>query len=200
MTALHTALARTTLPDVNPKRPDDDARHRQFFLILHRQLRLADRPAAVRTAARQRRLIPLIDAARPLAMRLRSVLRPRFASRAARMSRERFGKRRGLPMRRAPRFVQLALQSVDLSTQPLTLALQSLVLALQLLVLVPQSITLALRAFGTLTQLVDLARLSIIALVWRRLRHAAFMSDSREKYKYGILDLPRQDCTVVRTR
>src|SRR5881394_3719472 len=109
--------AHATLTDLNAKRSDDDARHWQFFLILHRHAGLADRASALRAVLGQRRVVGLIDPARAAATSLEAVLWAGFAPRSSGMRREPFREWRGLPMRRAASLVQLPLQSLDFSTQ-----------------------------------------------------------------------------------
>jgi hypothetical protein len=200
MAPLHPTRARATVADVNPERSDDDARHRQFFLILQRPPRLADRPATVWALVRQRRLVGFVDATRTAAPGLRPILRAGFASRSPGMRGKRLRERRRLTMRGPACLVQLTLQPLDFSMQALALALQSFVLSSQPLLFALRSIALALRTFGALTQFVDLARPLIVISACRQLRHAAFMPDSRKKYKYGILDSSRWDRARVRTR
>lgn len=96
-------------------------------------------------------------------------------------------------MRGAPGLVQLALYPLQLATEPVVLPQQSLALAAFV-------ITLPLGAFRAFTQVA--ARVGGLRVVVTRpwLRHATFMADSREKYKYGILDPMRVDRMRARTR
>ncbi len=178
MAPLHPALAHATLADLDAKRPDDDARHRQCFLILHRHARLADRPTTVRTVVGQRRVVGLIDPARSAATSLASVLGASFATRPAGMRRDPFRERSRVPMRRAPSLVQLPLQPLDCSTQSLALTPELLVLALQLITLASQPIALALGPLRAFAPLVDLPRALIVGT-----RHTEVMPEARTKYR-----------------
>ena len=120
MAALHPPLARATLTDMNPKRPHDDARHRQFLLILQRHPRLANGPAALGTLAGQWRFVGLIDAARPAPTRFHPIVRSWFAARSPGVPRERLREWSRLPARRAARLVKLPFQSVIFSAESIS--------------------------------------------------------------------------------
>jgi hypothetical protein len=115
------------------------------------------------------------------------------------MSIQRFRERGSLPVSGPPRVVQLPLQLLIEPLHPLELTLQSLVLALQLRMLASHEIALTLGALSTFAEGIGVVREGIVVSC-RRLRHAAFMADSRQKYKYGILDLPGEGPRAVRTR
>lgn len=83
-------------------------------------------------------------------------------------------------MRGTPRVVELPLQ-------PIVLPPQAIPFAFGAVQLTAQPIPFLLRAFGAVTQLVDRSWSGIV-VACRRLRHAAFMADSRSLYKYEILD------------
>ena len=100
------------------------------------------------------------------------------------MSGQRFGEGRGLPMRRTACLVQLPLQ-------PLVLAPEFLVLLLQPLAGSTFVIAFPFRSLDALAQVLGRLR-SLIVVAPALLRHATFMADSRQKYKYGLLDLDRQ--------
>jgi len=178
---------------VNPKLPHNHVRNREFFLILRGDARLAHAAAAVRTRARQGRLVAFLDPSRPSAMRLYSVPRTRRAAGPPRMRRQRFRERGRLTMRGAPGLIQLALHPLEFTTQPLVLVLQPLTLAALV-------IPLAFGALGPFAQVV--ARVGWLRIVVTRplRRHAPFMADSPKLYKYGILDSLMVDRVRVRTR
>jgi hypothetical protein len=193
--SLHAAPAHPTRADVNPKRPDDDPRHRQFFLILHCHPGRVDRSATVRAVVGQRRVVPLIDPAWAAAPTFAAVPCARFAPWPTRMRGESSGEGRRLTMRRPAGFIELALQSLVITPQAVVLALQPIMLALQplpfvfeLLALTTQRITFPFRAFGTFAKFIDLGRMLIAVFAPRRLWHIDVMPEARKLYKYEILN------------
>lgn len=171
MTALHTALARPAVADMNAKRAHDDAWDREFFLTLKGDPRLAHRATTRRTATRQRRLVGFVNPSWTPAMRLHAIAGARLPTGRARVRRQRFRERRGLTVAPPPCLIQLTLDPLEFTAEPFVLTLQP--------------IALALRALGALAPLVDLARLSIAVVACRRLRHVKVMPDSRKKYSLG---------------
>lgn len=185
MASLHASAARAALADVNVELAHDDARDRKFFLILGRDPRLPQRASAVRTCARQRYLVALINATRASTACLGPILLARFSSGPSRMSGQRFCEGCGLAMRRAARGVQLPLQV-------LVLAPQFLVLPLQPLAFSAFVVAFPFRTLDALAQILGRVR-SLIVVASAMLRHPTFMADSRTKYKYGIWDPARWD-------
>jgi len=173
MPALDTTSAPATPSDADVKGPDDDPWDRQLFLVLHRHPGLDDAITAPGTAPRQRRRTRLIDARGHAPTGLATIGIARLASRAFRMLRQRFRKRRRLASARPAGRVELSLQMVDLLSQSLVLS--------------AQDVSLALRAFGALANRVDLFARD--CRIGRPLiRHVDVMPDPPKKYKYGILD------------
>jgi hypothetical protein len=165
--ALHAPTTRAACPNLNPKLPHDDLRHREFFLILGRDPEPSERAATAGARGRQRRVMSLIDATGPSTPRFHPVASARFAARPLRIRTQRLRERRSLPPRGPASLIELPLQSLILAAQLIALALDPLKLT-------PQLLALDLRAFGTLAPL-DLAR---VVIVMARLRHATFMADS----------------------
>jgi len=176
MSPLHAAAASGALADVDVKRPDDRALHRQLFLILRGDAPSADRAGTVWTAGRQRRLVPLIDAGRWPPMRARAIGGPRLTARTSRRVNARAaGKGGRLTRGGATRRVQLLVEFLDLPTQPLPLRFGSS----QVLVRPPQVLA-ELLVFAA--EPLDLGRVGR-----RHIRlaagHAPVMPDPRAQYK-----------------
>lgn len=206
MAPLHPASAHPAPANVNAKRPDDDARHREFFLILHRHSGRIDRSATVRAIVGQRRVVSLIDPAWSATTTLTAVSSAGFAPRPARMRCKSFCEGRGLPTRRAAGFIELPLQSlvitpqaVVLALQPLMLTLKALPLGFQLLALTTQRITLPFRALGAFAEIVDLGLLLIVVVAPTRLWHIDVMPEAQKLYKYEIW-IDGQSARSFRTR
>jgi hypothetical protein len=92
-------------------------------------------------------------------------------------------------MRRTPGLIELSLQPLVLAAQLIALSLDPFEFALQPLAL----------NFGALGAFAPLPVVRFVIIAARR-RHAIFMADSRQKYKYGLLDSARRDRARVRTR
>lgn len=176
MATLHPSPTPLTLADVDVERADDRPHGRQVFLILHPDARLDHRARTVGTRCRQRGVVRFIDARGNRSSSPASVVRPSAPTRLSPMALPSGLRERGrLPETGAARRVELLLET---------------------LVLPFHLIALTLRARQLLAQAGDFVLLAldqIVAWVASRARaligHTTFMADSREKYKYGNLDL-----------
>jgi len=170
MPALHAALTRPTVSDRDAEAPHDRPLHRQLFLILRRDPVCAHRAPASGALRRQRCVVRLIDVARYTPVAVPPVRRTRPATGDPGLGdsgppRE----RRGLPIHRASRRLEILFQ---------------------FLVFTPQPLPLGLRPPQILAQALDLPTLLVddYLRVRRRgagvaLRHAPVMPDSRAPYK-----------------
>ena len=178
MAALDAAATRRTRAHVDAKLADDGTDHRQIFLILRDDVRAVYLAATCGTRHRQSRIVGLIDTPGHGALAVATVGRtPSPARRTAGALAMGLGEGGGLPEARPPR-------RVELIPEPLVAALQS--------------IALVLRARQRIAQPSNLCVLSLdqrVAGVRRRRRahlgHASVMPESRNLYKYDILDRRR---------
>ncbi len=177
MAPLHASATPAAGADVNAKLAHDNARDRQFLLKLCRDPRFAEAGATVRTRARQRCGVSLIDARRSTRLGFRPVVDAGFRPRPSRLADHRFRKGGRLTVGGTPRVLKLPLQ-------PIVFTPQTIPFAFGTFQLLAQAIPFVLRAFA---QFIDCSWF-LIAVECRPLRHAAFMAGSRSLYKYDILD------------
>ena len=187
MAPLHATVALPALTDVDLKRADKRALHRQLFLILSRHPHVAQGARTPRTLRRQGGLIRLIDVRRRPAMGAPAIARSGSPAgsagyRDARPAR----KRRGLARDRAPRGLQFVFQ---------------------FLVLAPQSLPLGFRPPQVFLELHDTSRLIVDDLLGVTrgrgiiaLRHAPVMPDSQDEYKRKPQGLAASVCRDKRGR
>lgn len=176
MAPLHATAARPTRSDVHAKRAHDRSHRRDLLLDLRGDVRRDYGPAAARTRGRQGRLVVLVDLSRRWSVRAAAIHRagptPRWTSGPLPLG---FRKRRRLPEARPPRRVELSLESIVASLQPIPLALH-----------------LATSTLGSL-QLLAQPRVLLQQLVARQAvgrralsGHAAVMPELVIKYKYIV--------------
>ena len=102
------------------------------------------------------------------------------------------GKSSGLSVRGATGLLQLPLQAVIVSPQPIALPFDAFEFA-------AQAILFALRTLGAFTQVVACRRVLVICACGQ-LQHAIVMAEPRKLYKYTFVDRARSDRARLRTR
>ena len=178
MPALYAPPAPRTRTHLDAKRADDGAAHRQIVLILRDDVRLVHRAATGGTCPGQRRVVRPID---PPGHRTGAVSAAGGARASARQTAGalsmRFGERRGLPEARPARRVELILKSLVAPFQPIPLVLG------------------ARQGVAQLRDLLLLSSSQYGEIVRRQRRahigHALVMPETRNLYKYNILDRRR---------
>ena len=186
--ALDASATGDTTADVHVETPNDRAHRGQIFLILRGDAGALDRAATVRTGRGQRRVVGHIHARGNRASRPAAIpdagTPPRPPTPALWPV---LGERRGLPEARAPRHVELLLQTRILLLQSVALAFHGSALTLrthQLLAQTRDVFLLAPDQFVAVLLAPD-QFVAVLAGPARRLvSHTRFMADSREKYKY----------------
>ena len=171
MPSLYATMTVPALADRDTKFMHHGTLHGQVFLVLRDDALPPHGPTAVRTLRGQRRLMPVIDLARPGPMRLPAIGGARFATWPLGVRlRQPTRKGRRLPLPAAPRHLELFSQAFVLATQ---------------------SIAFVLRPHQILAQSFDLAGLIVDDLpgltrrrrVLRAPRHTPVMPNPRKKYK-----------------
>ena len=166
MPALHAPAAPATAADMHVKPADQGPDGRQIFLILGRHVRVLDGAAAVRTRARNRHVVRLIDPRRDGAVPLSSIARSRFPSRTTRICRRR-------ALREGRRLAEAgAPGGVEVFAQPLVLA--------------PQSLQLTFDSFQRRAQSGDVFGLlcdQVVAGGFKPIGHATVMPELWFRYK-----------------
>lgn len=178
MTALHPPTAIAAVADVDIELAHQRSDERQILLILRRHADGVDRTATAGARVGQRGGVGLVDVAGARALRSPAIRRARTATWPPTMALPmRLRKRRGLSEAGPTRRVELLLQLLVPTLQPIALARDV------------ASLTFGPRKL--LTQPGDLVLLLIdplIALIAWSLGHASVMTDSRKLYKYDFLD------------
>jgi hypothetical protein len=192
MPALHAPATRPALAHVHAKRAGYDPRDGQFFLVLRRDTRLADGAGTLRTPRGQRGVVGFIHSPWPSSVRFDTIVPAVFSAGTTRVAGQRLRKRSGLSVRGATSLLQLPLQAVIVSPQPIALPFDAFEFA-------AQAILFALRTLGAFTKFVARGRLLVIC-TGGPLRHALVMAEPRKLYKYEILDRARSDRARLRTR
>ena len=144
MPALHAPATSPALAHVHAKRADHDSRDGQFFLELRRDTRLADGARTLRTARGQRGVVRFIHSPWPLSVGLDAIVPAGFSAGATRVAGQRLRKRGGLSVRGATGLLQLPLQAIVVSPQPIALPFDAFEFA-------AQAILFALRTLGAFT-------------------------------------------------
>lgn len=179
MTSLHPAPAASASADMDVESVHDRVDQRQIFLILRGDMRVVDGIAAVRTRARHRDVMHLLDLRRHGALALAPI---RGAGLPPGPTRDRgadsLRKRRRLSEPRTPRAFERFRQSRNLSAQSITLPLELRHLVSQTL-----HIPLALHAVTPKLLVLLPQPLNRVRFVIRALPHALVMPESRRPYK-----------------
>ena len=170
MPTLDAAAARLAAADMDGELPHDDAADRNLFLILRGLADRLDRPTTLRTSDWQRRVVAFVNPPRLATARLRSIRPSRLATRPLRMALQWLRKRCRLSKSGAT-------SGLELTLQPINSTLQPLFLPLQLLPFLSQRVALTLDPFGALPPATLIRRLAV-----RRLRHAAVMPEFSTQY------------------
>jgi hypothetical protein len=115
LATLHAPSAPPAAADRNVERPHDRSDHREIFLILRRMTHQAERPAAVWTLDRQRRLVSLVDVRGNGPVSLAAIRGAGLASGSARSPAQRAARKGSrLTMNRASGRFKFVLEAVDL--------------------------------------------------------------------------------------
>ena len=137
---LDAAVAAATRADMDVKPAHDRRDRRQILLILNGHVRFANPIATVRTALRQRHVVPFRHAGWHRPLPATSIRRTRLPSRTARPTRRRaLRERRRLTGARAPRRLQFLFQSHVFALQPRPLPFDVSPLSFRPFELLPQA-------------------------------------------------------------